>query len=500
MKFNKNDNSVLKISLVLIICIVMWGLISPNSFGFIGNKALSYMVDKFGWLYLSSMTVFLVFSIFLAFSKYGNIKLGDDDSKPEYSYISWFAMLFSAGMGIGLVFWGVAEPLNHYINPMGITGGTENAVNFAMKKSFFHWGLHPWAVYSLLALSLAYIQFRKKYPCLISNMFIPLFGRNISKKKIGKFIDVLAIFATISGAATSLGLGTLQINSGLNYLFNIPENKIVQIIIIIVVTFLFIYSAVGGVDKGIKILSNLNVLMAVMLLAVAMIIGPTSEILNNFINGMSNYGKDLLAEVNPFGKGDWYKSWTIFYWAWWIAWAPFVGTFIARISKGRTIREFIFGVLLVPSIVSFFWFSTFGTMAVNIGYDTASKAIGKTSTAFFIVMSNYPYGKVISIIAIILLGTFFVTSADSATFVLGMMSRKGKLNPDSKVKIIWGIVQSLLALALLLSGGLKMLQTMSIVAAFPFVFIILGYIVCLVKFLREEKIENEVKEKIRMFK
>ncbi|WP_099187303.1 BCCT family transporter [Tepidibacter mesophilus] len=488
MFLNKKDNKVFIISIILVISIVLCCLIVPNSFSSIANKALNFLVHEFGWIYLISMTLFLIFSIMLAFSKYGSIKLGDDNSKPEYSYISWFSMLFSAGMGIGLVFWGVAEPLNHYVSPIGVDSGSELAKRFAIKKAFMHWGLHPWAVYSILALSLAYIQFRKKYPCLISNLFIPLFGKDVSNRKIGKSIDILAIFATIGGAATSLGLGTLQINSGLNYLFNIPETAMIQTIIILVVTVLFIISAVGGVDKGIKILSNLNILMALVLLLLSIIIGPTIDILHSFFVGLKDYSKDLIIEINPFGKPDWYKSWTIFYWAWWISWAPFVGTFIARISKGRTIREFIIGVLLVPSIVSFLWFSTFGTMGTNLGLDIANNAISKTSTAFFIIMNNYPLGSLISIVAIILLCTFFVTSADSATFVLGMMSSNGNLNPNNKTKITWGILQSLLALSLLLSGGLSMLQTISIVAAFPFIFVILSSILCLIKFLKQENI------------
>ncbi|WP_331489702.1 BCCT family transporter [Tepidibacter hydrothermalis] len=488
MILNKKDNKVFIISIFLVLSIVLWCLLAPNTFNIMANNALDFLVGEFGWVYLISMTLFLMFSIILAFSKYGNIRLGDNNSKPEYSYISWFSMLFSAGMGIGLVFWGVAEPLNHYVDPMGIEGGSELAKSFAIKKSFMHWGLHPWAVYSILGLSLAYIQFRKKYPCLISNIFIPFFGKDVSNKGIGKSIDILAIFATIGGAATSLGLGTLQINSGLNYLFNIPESSLVQTIIILIVTILFIISAVGGVDKGIKILSNLNVLMAMVLLLLSIMIGPSFDILHTFFIGLKDYSIDLVLELNPFEKPDWYKSWTIFYWAWWISWAPFVGTFIARISKGRTIREFIIGVLLAPSIVSFLWFSTFGTMAINLGINTANSAILKTSTAFFIIMNNYPLGTLISIVAIILLCTFFVTSADSATFVLGMMSSNGNLNPSNKTKITWGILQSLLALSLLLSGGLNMLQTISIVAAFPFIFVILSSILCLVKFLIQENI------------
>jgi len=362
-------------------------------------------------------------------------------------------------------------------------------------KSFMHWGLHPWANYSVLALALAYMQFRKGKPGLISSIFIPLLGEERVKGWIGKTIDILAIFATVAGVATSLGLGTLQINSGLNFLFGVPETSIVQIIIVVVVTILFMISAVSGLDKGIKFLSNLNVSIAGVLLILSIIIGPTLLIFTNLGQGLLLYAKDLVMDVNPFGKGEWYGWWTIFYWAWWIAWAPFVGTFIARISRGRTIKEFIFGVLAAPTVASFVWFATFGTMGMEAGTEVATQAIAKTETALFVVMQNYPLGNVISLVAVLLLCTFFVTSADSATFVLGMMSSDGDLNPTINRKVIWGAIQSLLALALMLSGGLKMLQTASIVAAFPFAFVMVFGMVSIIKALRQETLDD-IKERV----
>ncbi|MBI9014201.1 MAG: BCCT family transporter [Clostridiales bacterium] len=494
MNKSKN-NTVFSISLVVVFGIVLWGIIGAKSFEVSANAAFNLLVSKFGWFYLLSMTLFVVFAVWIALSKYGKIKLGPDDSKPDYSFISWFAMLFSAGMGIGLVFWGVAEPLNHFINPMGMDGGTEAAGQFAMMKSFMHWGLHPWANYSVLALALAYMQFRKGKPGLISSIFIPLIGEERVKGWMGKTIDILAIFATVAGVATSLGLGTLQINSGLNFLFNVPENSIVQIIIVVVVTVLFMISAITGLDKGIKFLSNLNVSIAAVLVILSIIIGPTLLIVTNFGQGMLLYAKDLVVDINPFGKSEWYGWWTIFYWAWWIAWAPFVGTFIARISRGRTIREFIVGVLAAPTIASFVWFATFGTMGMETGVDVATEAIAKTETALFVVMQHYPLGNVISLVAVLLLCTFFVTSADSATFVLGMMSSNGDLNPSIGRKVSWGVIQSALALALMLSGGLKMLQTASIVAAFPFAFVMIFAMVSIIKALKTETFEV-VKEKV----
>jgi len=491
------NNNVFIISLVVVFIIVLWGLIAPTNFESAANASFNFLVGKFGWFYLISMFSFVVFCIVLAYSKYGSIKLGPDDSKPEYSYISWFAMLFSAGMGVGLIFWGVAEPLNHFVNPLGMEGGTAAAADFAMTKSFFHWGLHPWANYSVLALALAYMQFRKGKPGLISSIFIPLLGEEKTNGPIGKLIDILAIFATVAGVATSLGMATLQLTSGFNYLFGIPETNVVRIIIITIITILFMISAITGLDKGIKWLSNINVSLGGIIVVLALIIGPTVMIINTFSNSIGLYLSNLVKDsfqINPFGNNEWYGWWTIFYWAWWIAWAPFVGTFIARISKGRTIKEFIGGVLLAPTLGSFIWFAVFGTLGINTGLEVATEAIKSTPTAFFVVMNEYPMGNIISMVTAVLLTTFFVTSADSATFVLGMMSQNGDLNPTTNRKVIWGIIQSALALALMLAGGLEMLQTASIAAAFPFTFVMLFAMVSMVKVLKEdyEKVTNNL--------
>lgn len=484
----KNKNVVFYISLIIVFAIVLWGLFLPDNFGAAATAAFNYLVGNFGWFYLIVMVSFVAFSIILAFSKYGKVKLGDDDSKPEYSYISWFSMLFSAGMGVGLIFWGVAEPLNHFVNPLGMDGGTVAASQFAIRKSFFHWGLHPWANYSVLALALAYMQFKRKKPGLISSVFIPLIGEKRVNGPIGKIIDILSIFATVAGVATSLGMATLQLTSGFNYLFGLPETNLVRIIVIAVITVLFMISAITGLDKGIKWLSNANVTLAAILVILGFIIGPTLAIMSSFGNGVVMYFKHFIQDslvINAANKG-WLGGWTIFYWAWWIAWAPFVGTFIARISRGRTIREFIVGVLLAPTIGSFIWFAVFGTLGINTGLGVATEAIKSTSTAYFVVMNQYPMGTVISLVTAILLTTFFVTSADSATFVLGMMSQNGDLNPTTQRKIIWGIIQSSLALALMLAGGLGMLQTAAITAAFPFAFIMIFAMISLIKALRED--------------
>ncbi len=494
-KTKQKNNTVFYVSLAISLAIVIWGIVAQKNFAEFANKLLGFLTNNFGWAYLVSMFVFVLFSLVLAFSKYGNIKLGPDDSEPEYSTTSWFAMLFGAGMGIGLVFWGVAEPISHFVSPApGIEPGTNNAINFAMKASFMHWGFHPWANYAIIGLALAYFQFRKNKPGLISSIFIPLFGEERVNGPIGKTIDILAVFATIAGVATSLGLGTLQINSGLNYLFNLPETTQVQLGIIVVITILYIWTAVSGIDKGIKLLGDINLYLAFGILILSFVFGPTLKIVNVFTNGLGQYINSFIADslhVEAFGDNSWTNGWTIFYWAWWIAWAPFVGTFIARISKGRTIKEFIGGVIFAPAIVSIVWFSVFGAMGLNlsetIGVEGLAAAAKNPSTALFFVFSNYSLGKVLSFIAVLLLCTFFITSANSATFVLGMLSSGGDLNPSAKKQFLWGIIQALFAAALLISGGLNALQTASVAAAFPFIVVMLLAIVSLMKALKEEK-------------
>lgn len=493
MEKGKRDQSVFIISVLIVVAIVAWGLLLPSNFEAVANASFGFISSNFGWFYTFAMTSFIIFAVWVGFfSPYGNIKLGPDDSKPEFSNISWFAMLFSAGMGIGLVFWGIAEPLNHYINPIGIEPMTDAAAKFAMTKSFLHWGLHPWANYCVLGLGLAYMQFRKNKPGLVSSIFIPLVGEKRTKGWIGKTIDVLAVFATAAGMATSLGLGTYQINSGLNYMFGIPENTMVQLIIVIGITVVYTGTAVMGVDKGIKLISNLNMVLVAVILAGSFIFGPTVGILNTLVESTGLYFQNLIGnafEMGAFGNSDWYGAWTVFYWAWWIAWAPFTGVFIARISRGRTIREFVAGVLFVPAIVSFIWFAIFGGIDFATAPEILLEAVKSTSTAFFVVMNEIPFGAFINFVAILLLFTFFITSANSATFVLGMLTQQGDLEPDNKRKTIWGILQAALALSLMIgsANGLQMLQTISIIAAFPFSMIMMASMVALNKALKTDE-------------
>lgn len=490
---NKEEfkNPVFVIGLVLVAALSLWGIVANESFTNAANAIFGFLTTDFGWLYLISMLSFVIFAIAIAVSKYGSIKLGPDDSKPEYSTVSWFAMLFGCGMGVGLVFWGIAEPISHYIGPMaGYEPSTPEAARFAMSASFMHWGIHPWANYAVVGLALAYFQFRKGKPGLISTALEPLVGAKNTKGGFGKFIDILAVFATVAGVVTSLGLGVLQINAGLNYLFGVPNNLLVQIVIIVVISVIYIGSSVLGIEKGIKVIGDVNLYIAVAILLACFIVGPKIDVLNNLVCGIGDYiGTFFESSLGMTGYGDngWMLGWRIFYWAWWIAWAPFVGVFIARISKGRTVREFVAGVVLVPAVASILWFAVFGSMGLSlaetgaIGADAVAAIAAAPETGLFTVLGQYPLGMIISIVTLVLICTFFITSANSGTFVLGMLSSRGNLNPPSGKKILWGVAQSALAVALLMAGGLKPLQTISIAAAFPFIFIMLGIMVATVK-------------------
>jgi len=490
-------NPVFTISLIVVVIIVGLGAIMPEAYGTAMNSAFNFLVGNFGWFYIMTMSSFVAFALYMLFSKYGKIKLGDPDDEPEYSLVSWFGMLFSSGMGVGLIFFGVAEPLFHFSGPLsGIAPESAAAADFAFRKSFLHWGLHPWAAYAVLALALAYMQFRRKKSGLISSIFIPLIGEERVSGNIGKTIDILAIFATVAGVASSLGMATMQINGGLNGLIGLPINQGIQLAIIAIITFLFVLTAVMGIDKGIKLVSDMNITLCAGLMIVAFLVGPKVAILNNLSNSIGLYIAGLIPDSFAISADPWYGWWTVFYWAWWIAWAPFVGTFIARISKGRTIRQFIGGVLIAPTIASFFWFSIFGTIGIN-AYDKIGAFA--TETAFFQVFEHYPLGTLLSGVAVLLLTTFFITSANSATFVLGMFSENGNLNPGTPKKIIWGLLTAALAAVLLIAGGLDALQTGSIVAAFPFAFVMIAAMFSLAKALKgdaafvaeQEKLTNK---------
>ena len=495
----KKITNVFWFALALVVLAVGYGALAPTSFETVMGKWQSFITTSFGWYYLSVVSIMVLFTIIVIISPFGKIRLGKDTDRPEYSRISWFSMLFSAGMGIGLVFWGAAEPLSHYaIDPASAEPNTREAFRQSMRYTFFHWGLHAWAIYAIVALALAYFQFRKGEPGLISATLKPIFGDKMNGPW-GVLVDVFAVFATVVGVATTLGFGAVQINGGLSYIFGIPNEYWVQVVIIAVVTVLFLMSAWSGLSKGIKYLSNANMVLAVALLVLVVILGPTLLIFNMFTDSLGAYLQNIVrmsfssAPLNKENR-EWINGWTIFYWAWWISWSPFVGIFIARVSKGRTIREFLIGVLLLPSLVSFFWFATFGSTAINVQQKFADLTGLKTEETLFAVFNELPLSMLLSIIAVILISTFFITSADSATFVLGMQTTNGSLDPSNMVKVIWGLAQSAIAVILLSADGLDALQSMLIVAAFPFSFIMLLMMISLYKSLSDEAKKMKIKK------
>lgn len=491
-------NNVYIISLAFSITIAIVAIVFRKEFAVMTNAIFFVITENFSWFYQLVMLAFVVFVAILAFSKYGDIKLGNDGSKPEYSTFSWFAMLFCAGMGVGLVFWGISEPVSHYVNPpAGITPSTAESAGFAMKATFMHWGIHPWANYAVVGLAIAYFQFRKQKPALMRYALSGVLGEK-TEGWLGKSADILAVFASVAGIVTSLGLGVLQINTGLNAILGLPNNIAVQISIIAVVTVIFTMSSISGLNKGIKVLSDINVYIAIALMIGTFLVGPKVEMLNNLTNGIGAYLgsfiEDSLAISSYSASADWIKAWRVFYWAWWIAWAPFVGLFIARISKGRTIREFVIGVVGAPTIASLVWFAIFGTMGLHLGEtgmmttEELQQVAAAPESGVFAVLQHYPMGTVLSIVALLLLLIFFITSADSGTFVLSMLSSNGDMNPPKSKKITWGMTQSMMAIGLLIGGSLKPLQTLSIVAAFPFSLIMVVMCVSLLKELKNEKI------------
>lgn len=491
----KKNQSVFIISVAIAIAVIIYGFLFSDSLVSVSNAIMSWVSTNFGWLYIIFVFFLCIFLIWLVFSKYGKIKLGKDNDKPEYSNFSWYAMLFCGGTGIGLVFWSIAEPLSHYaLPPEGITAGTVEAANFSVRTCFLHWGITQWVCFALVALGIAYFQYRKGKTAQISNLLSPFVGEKLTQGWFGKVIDTFSVVVSFAGVATSLGLGVSQICGGLNYLFEIPNNATTWLIIIVVITCIFLVSAISGVDKGIKILSSINTYIAFALLTLAFIVGPKISIFNTLVNGVGQHIQNFFGDalmISSFGENSWIMNWRVFYYAWFIAWTPFVGMFIARISKGRTIREFIIGVVVIPTIFTIIWLSVFGTIALsttgNWSLEEVKNLIASPETAVFIVFSEYPFSKVISILIICLLAVFFITSADSATYALGMMTSNGDINVPKYKKIIWAVIEATIAYVLLSVGSLKALQTASIAASLPFLFIMIAMCPALIKELKKEK-------------
>ncbi len=495
---NLKNNIVFILSVIVAIAIIVFGSIFSNNLAVISNVVMVWVSNNFGWLYVASVFGFIIFLTVIAISKWGNIKLGKDDEKPEYSNFSWFAMLFCGATGIGLVFWSIAEPLSHYVSPPeGITPGITETAYFSIRTCFLHWGITQFSCFSIVGLGLAYFQFRKGKSALISNLLEPIVGEKAINGICGKVVDIFSVVVTFAGVATSLGLGVSQICGGLNYLGSIPNNNTTWLIVIIVITCIFLASAISGINKGIKVLSSVNTWIAIILLFLAFIVGPRIPILNTLVNSMGQHIQYFFSDVtmiNAFGDNTWIMNWRVFYYAWFIAWCPFVGMFIARISKGRTIREFIIGSVVAPTIFTIVWLSVFGTIALSIS-DTWSLTeiaalVAKPETAVFIVFEKYPLSKVLSTLVIMLLSIFFITSADSATYSLSMMTSNGNMEPPKYKKIIWAIIEAAIAYLLLSAGSLKPLQTISIAASLPFLFIMIAMCPALIKELKREKFFN----------
>jgi len=479
------------IALPVILIIVLLALIFQEGFANVTSNVREWLGTTFGWYYLILVSLIVFVCFFIIVNPIGKIRLGDPKSKPEHKTLSWLAMLFSAGMGIGLIFYGAAEPLSHYaVNSPDATTYSSEALENALKYSFFHYGIHAWSIFAIVALALAYFMFRKKEKGLISSTLKPLFGKRMDGW-LGKVIDSITIIATVAGVATSLGYGAAQINGGLSFLWNAPTEFWVELIIIMVATVLFLISACSGIGKGVKILSNVNIVIAVILMFVALFVGPTVQALNNTTQSFGEYLGDFLSMgfrsgASSEAEQEWIQQWTLLYWSWWISWAPFVGVFIARISKGRTIREFLVCVILVPTVFSVLWFGIFGTLSTTAADANNSIASLPIEEMLFATFGEFPMAEVLSFIAILLVFSFFVTSADSATYVLAMQAEGGK-EPQKITKIILGSSVSIIAAVLLFAGGLDALQNVLIIIAFPFSFIIILLVVSLLKEITYEK-------------
>ena len=494
MDSNKlKENSVFIISLLLTLIFIIWGVFFTGNLTKVTNAVYSGSIDYLGWVYLGATLFFVFFSIYLMFSKYGNIRLGRKNDEPDFSTGSWLAMLFGAGMGIGIVYWSVAEPVTHYTAPPYGKAYTLDAADTAMKYTFFHWGLHPWAIYTVIGLALAFFQYNKRLPAAISSAFHPILGDRIHGP-IGKTIDILSIFATVFGIATSLGLGAMQITAGMHDIFGIPNTLFIQLVVIVVATVLFIISINTGLERGIKYLSNAAIILSIAIMVLILLVGPALTVIKVFINTTGLYISDFIhmsLRLNPFGEGEWIASWTLFYWAWWIAWAPFVGMFIARVSKGRTIKEFVIGVLIVPTLGTCLWMSVFGGSALEIVQNSGNHNLAKhiaenVNLSIFTFFDMLPFSTVLSIIGFAVIAIYYITVADTATFVLGMLSEGGTLNPSNKIKMTWGVIQSAVAAVLLIAGGLNVLQTASIAAALPFAIIMVFMCYSLLRGLENE--------------
>lgn len=468
-------------SAAIIIALVIFASAAPDTAQSVFGAVQDWIMENVSWFYVLTVALILMAIAFMAMSRYGDIKLGPDHSTPDYSNTTWFAMLFAAGMGIGLMFFGVAEPVMHFLTPPVGEPGTVEAAKEAMKLTFFHWGLHAWGIYAIVALILAFFSYRHGLPLTLRSALYPLIGERIYGP-IGHAIDIFAIIGTVLGIATSLGFGVLQINSGFHYLFDLPVNEVVQVILIIVATSLATLSVVSGLDKGIRRLSEITLLLAVILMFLVIVFGPTAFLFKSFVQNTGSYLSEIVSKtfnLYAYEPTDWIGGWTLFYWGWWISWSPFVGMFIARVSRGRTIRQFITGVLLVPTGFTLAWMTVFGNTAIDMilnrdMVELAQTVSADSSLALFNFLEHFPLSSVLSLVAVAMVMLFFVTSADSGSLVIDMLASGGKINTPVWQRIFWASSTGIVAIALLLSGGLQALQTVTIASALPFSAILLA--------------------------
>lgn len=488
-------NPVFMISGLLIVLFVFYALAFQEQASDLFGALRPYLTSSFDWFFMWAANIFVVFCLLLIVSPYGSIVLGGSDAKPDYSYTGWFAMLFAAGMGIGLMFFGVLEPVYHMAisEPLGtpspfaedgsvIAANVEAAKKMGLAATIFHWGLHPWAIYAVVALSLALFSFNKGLPLTVRSAFYPIFGEKVWGWP-GHIIDTIAVFATLFGLATSLGFGAQQANAGLNFVFDIPIDTTVQVILITLITSIALFSVLRGLDGGVKMLSEINMVIAALLMLFVLFVGPTGTILKDFTLGLLAYAQDLVPLSNPHGRTDtdYMQGWTAFYWAWWISWSPFVGMFIARVSRGRSVREFVTCVLIIPSLVCVLWMAVFGGVAIEqiLGNpaDSAVKAQVIDSynppISLFAMLSDLPLSGITSVIAIVLVIVFFVTSSDSGSLVIDTITAGGKVDAPVPQRVFWACFEGAVAIVLLLGGGLSALQAMVISTGLPFTAVLL---------------------------
>ncbi|MBO6553673.1 MAG: BCCT family transporter [Roseitalea sp.] len=499
-------NPVFMISGLSVVAFVVLTLAFQNQVDPLFNGLRGWLTSTLDWFFLAAANVFVLLCLVLIVTPLGKVRLGGRDATPDYTYMGWFAMLFAAGMGIGLMYFGVSEPISHFTSSLGGTamdngvrtdwaplggaaGDEQAAANLGMAATIFHWGLHPWAIYAIVALSLALFSYNKGLPLTIRSVFYPIFGDRVWGWT-GHIIDTLAVFATLFGLATSLGFGASQASAGLEYLYGVPNTDTFQVILILAITAIALMSVVAGLDAGVKRLSEINMVLAMLLLAFVIIVGPTLAIITGFFTNLGVYLADLPALSMPFGREDanFSQGWTAFYWAWWISWSPFVGMFIARVSRGRTVREFIICVLLIPSAVCVLWMTAFGGTAIHQIVNDGFTGVADAGQDFklFVMLSQYPLAAITSFVAIVLVIVFFVTSSDSGSLVIDTITAGGKVDAPLPQRVFWCTFEGLVAIALLLGGGLGALQAMAVSTGFPFTIVLLLACFAIVKGLMDE--------------